>query len=292
MHSTVRATGVMAGQCAKKSSTNELTSAGFSSAGQVRNTVEDDERRAGDRVGHGLGLGVGERRVLDAGDDEHGCHHAAQQLPLIGSAGHHAAHRPRTGVEVDGLHGVAHEGHDVGTRAKRGGAKERLEHRPGQRWADSAEPPCRPQHQAVLELLPCAGGRRRAVHQHRLVDAVGVGGGERAADHAAPRVADEVRSFDAEAVEQVDDAACTLLKRERSCERLAFAVSGGVDQHHPMPRGEVVRLCRPHVAGHQQARPEQDGVALAAGADPQPAKCGVDCEVLHHFNASAQFNRG
>ena len=96
----------------------------------------------------------------------------------------------------------------------------------------------------------------------------GYGGDERAADHAAPGVADEVRAFDAEAVEQVDDGARTLLERERRRELLAFAVSGRVDEDHPVRGAEVLGLRRPHVAGHQQAGPEHDRVSAAAVRTP------------------------
>jgi hypothetical protein len=81
-------------------------------------------------------------------------------------------------------------------------------------------------------------------------------------------------------IEHVDDAAHTLVECERARERLAVAVSGRVDQHHPVPAGEVLGLGRPHAAGHQQAGPEQDRVSITAGAPAEPAKCGVDHDAI------------
>ena len=76
----------------------------------------------------------------------------------------------------------------------------------------------------------------------------------------------------------------------------------GVEEHNPLnaiteeARVALERyLGAPVFTGMKHWTPriaDAAEAALAAGADPQPAKCGVDCEVLHHFNASAQFNRG
>jgi hypothetical protein len=55
---------------------------------------------------------------------------------------------------------------------------------------------------------------------------------------------------------------------------------GRVDQHHPVARGEVLGLRRPHVAGHQQAGPEQDRVSVACGLHPDPAQRGIDRDVI------------
>ena len=92
--------------------------------------------------------------------------------------------------------------------------------------------------------------------------------GERAADHAAPRVADEVRPVDPEPVEDVDDAAGAVGEVEHGGELLALAVTRRVDEDDAATIGEVVGLRRPHIAGHQQARPEHHRLAATASLYP------------------------
>jgi hypothetical protein len=103
-----------------------------------------------------------------------------------------------------------------------------------------------------------------------------MGGGERAADHPAPGVADEVRALDPESVEHIDDALRALFEREWCSESLAFAVAGGVHQDDPMVGSEVAGLCQPHVAVHQEARPEHDWLTAAPNAHAHVAECGVE----------------
>ena len=63
-----------------------------------------------------------------------------------------------------------------------------------------------------------------------LADALGIRRGEGAADHPAPRVADEVRSLQAQAVEHVDDDAGAVGESEGRRELLAAAVTRRVDE--------------------------------------------------------------
>jgi hypothetical protein len=105
-------------------------------------------------------------------------------------------------------------------------------------------------------------------HQHGAADAVGVGRGEGAADHSAPRVADEVGPILAERVEDVDDAAGAVGEIERRRELLALPVTRRVDHDDAVTIAEVVSLGGPHVAGHQQAGPEHQRVAATADLYP------------------------
>ena len=99
---------------------------GILQRGQVRDAVEHDEPRAGDGIGHRLGLGVGEHRVLGARDHQHWCRDVGQQRSLIWAAGYDTAHRPRAGVEVDGLDRASHEVDDVGPTAEVVGPRKAL----------------------------------------------------------------------------------------------------------------------------------------------------------------------
>ena len=74
--------------------------------------------------------------------------------------------------------------------------------------------------------------------------------------------------LDAEAVEHVDDAAGAVGEIEHRGELLALAVARGIDQDDAVTVGEVLGLRRPHIAGHQQARPEHHRLAATASLHP------------------------
>ena len=60
-----------------------------------------------------------------------------------------------------------------------------------------------------------------------------------------------------------------------------LAVPRRVDQDDAATVAEVVGLRRPHVAGHQQARPEHHRLAATADLYAHRAKHGVEPDVLH-----------
>src|SRR5215217_302678 len=175
---------------------------------------------------------------------------------------------------------------DAGASGKGRRPEKRFEHRPGQRRPNSAQQLGHPQQDAVFDLLPDARRRRRAVHQHGAADAVGIRGRERAADHAAPRVTDEVRALYAKAVEDVEDAAGTIVETEWRRQLLTSTEARRVYEDDLMFGAEVVGLRRPHVAGHQQAWPKEDGRTRTASADVHPPQRGVDLLLLHRWHGS------
>src|SRR6516165_6407105 len=109
---------------------------------------------------------------------------------------------------------------NVGTLPKGGRTQECLEHRAGQHWPDLAVPLRQPKQNRELHLLADAGPAGGGVHQYRSADPVRIGGSEGPADHAAPRVADEVSPVEAEAVEDVDNTASAITEAEHACQRL------------------------------------------------------------------------
>jgi len=63
-------------------------------------------------------------------------------------------------------------------------------------------------------------------------------------------------------------------------------MTGRIDEDDFSPGAEVFGLCGPHVAGHEQARPEHHGLAGAASADPHPPERGVDRLFVHRLNGN------
>ena len=120
--------------------------------------------------------------------------------------------------------------------------------------------PARPAVQFISTARPTRSGIRR---------------GKGPADHAAPRIADEVRLFDAEAVEDVGNAARALGEGEHPRQGLTAALARRVDQHHLVAVDEFSGHPVPHVAGHQEAGPEQDRRSRSPDLQPDSAERGV-----------------
>lgn len=128
-----------------------------------------------------------------------------------------------------------------------------------------------------------ASGRRRGgIHQHRHARAIGVQRSERAADHAAPRVAEEVGARHVEVVENLLDGRGALLEAEAAGQRLAVAVARRVDDQNRVAVGEVLRLRGPEAAVHQQAWPHQHRRTLAIDAYADHAEHGGHIVVDQH----------
>src|SRR3984957_16248882 len=165
--------------------------------------------------------------------------------------------------------------HNVGTLPKGRWPQESLEHRSDQHRSELSLPSRKPEQHCELNLLADAGPAGGAVHQDRPADPVRMGRGERRADHAAPRVADEVSSFNAEPVEDVDNTASAIAEREHVCQGLTSALARRVDQDHLRAPDEIIGHPMPHVAGHQQTRPEHDRGARSTDLHPHLSQHGV-----------------
>jgi hypothetical protein len=77
-------------------------------------------------------------------------------------------------------------------------------------------------------------------------------------------------------------------KLNRALQWCTTAVTGRIDQDDAVGIAEVVGLRGPHIAGHQQAGPEQHGgpVFRAVDLDAHPAERGVDQRGVHPCHAS------
>ena len=96
-----------------------------------------------------------------------------------------------------------------------------------------------------------------------------------------------MRALQRETVEDVDDAACAVVESKWRRELLAFTKARRVDEDHLVLGAEVIGLRRPHVARHQQARPEHHRLAAAADLNPHRAQHGVEPVLFHQPEASA-----
>ena len=211
----------------------------------------------------------------DTTDNEHRCLDSAQQRPLVRPARDHTLHRPRDRSDVNGFQRGTDMRDDLGTLPKGGRPQECLQHRPIQQRSHPTGPLRQRKQDRELHLLADAGPTRRAIHQHRSPDPLGIGRGEGPADHAAPGIADEVRLVDTEPIEDVDHAAGTVVETEQLRQRLATALPGRVDQHHLPARDEIAGHPVPHVTGHQQAGPENDRRTGSPYLQPNSAENSV-----------------
>ena len=91
----------------------------------------------------------------------------------------------------------------------------------------------------------------------------------------------------AEAIEDVDDAAGAVIESKWRRELLALTEPRRVDEDHLVIGPEVIGLRGPHVARHQQARPEHHRLAAAADLHPHRSQDGVQAVLFHQTDASA-----